>query len=70
MRLGRRMIQIEITEIIATNDRCVRATIKRTGKPANFPRFITEFSPGAAWVPAWLAIRLINGERDCDLGGN
>jgi len=63
MKLGRSRVPIEIVEIIATTDRCIQARIKSTGKVANFPRFITDFTPGSAWVPAWLAIRLLKVEE-------
>jgi len=63
MILGRRRIPIEIVEIIATTDRCIQARIKSTGKVANFPRLITEFTPRIAWVPDWLAVRLLKEEE-------
>ena len=51
---SRRGNVIEISGIVSTTDRCIKAVVKKTGKVANFPRRITDFAPGMAIVPLWL----------------
>ena len=66
-------VAVEISAIVATTDRCVKAVVRRTGKVANFPRRITDFAPGTAIVPAWLAMKICpapaGNERGVDVPG-
>ena len=53
-----RKVGIEITDIVDTDDRCIKVRVKETGKTACLPRFITEFKIGMAFVPEWLAAKI------------
>jgi hypothetical protein len=49
---------VEITEIAATTEKGVWALVKKTGRLAWFPKSQTQFRPGLAIVPEWLAQKL------------
>ena len=49
---------IQISEIVKTTETYILARISGTGKLVYLPRSCTQFFPGMAVVPGWLARRL------------
>ncbi len=66
MRRARRRVAVSISGIVDTTDRCVEAVVSATGKVARLPRRVTDFAPGLAIVPEWLAIKICPAPAGAD----
>jgi len=66
MRRARRRVAVAISGIVGGTDRCVEAVVADTGKVARLPRRVTDFAPGLAIVPEWLANKICPAPAGAD----